>query len=179
MALWFCVCCRVFQDDIQGRDCGEEASQWLSHYLGEEKTFRLVHFEPEMRARRPVKTEPLFPQSEVSSFMCWSQCWLIIPWFVKELLVVIKHLQELVHNVQTCTLRSRNLSECFYIAQLVCVAISTCWTCELQGWGAKWCASFGVQYSFLKLGVTVTHIVRSLPKCKKLKNLSFLLKLKV
>ncbi|XP_022606174.1 mitochondrial amidoxime-reducing component 1-like [Seriola dumerili] len=56
--------CRVFRSDIQGRDCGEEASQWLTRYLGAEKTFRLVHFEPQMRARRPVEKEPLFPQYE-------------------------------------------------------------------------------------------------------------------
>ncbi|XP_022606172.1 mitochondrial amidoxime-reducing component 1-like [Seriola dumerili] len=56
--------CRVFSSDIQGRDCGEEASQWLTRYLGAEKTFRLVHFEPQMRARRPVEMEPLFPQYE-------------------------------------------------------------------------------------------------------------------
>ncbi|XP_035530619.1 mitochondrial amidoxime-reducing component 1 isoform X1 [Morone saxatilis] len=54
--------CRVFGADIQGRDCGDEASCWLTHYLGAEKTFRLVHFEPQMKARRPVESEPLFPQ---------------------------------------------------------------------------------------------------------------------
>ncbi|XP_018521801.1 mitochondrial amidoxime-reducing component 1 isoform X2 [Lates calcarifer] len=58
--------CRVFSADIQGRDCGDEASRWLTHYLGAEKTFRLVHFEPQMRARRPVEKEPLFPQYEVA-----------------------------------------------------------------------------------------------------------------
>ncbi|XP_034432788.1 mitochondrial amidoxime-reducing component 1 isoform X1 [Hippoglossus hippoglossus] len=56
--------CRVFGSDIQGRDCGEEASRWLTRYLGEEKTFRLVHFEPQMKARRSVDMEPLFPECE-------------------------------------------------------------------------------------------------------------------
>ncbi|XP_039994171.1 mitochondrial amidoxime-reducing component 1 [Xiphias gladius] len=56
--------CRVFGADIQGRDCGDEASHWLIRYLGAEKAFRLVHFEPQMRARRPVESEPLFPQHE-------------------------------------------------------------------------------------------------------------------
>ncbi|KAM9341666.1 mitochondrial amidoxime-reducing component 1 isoform 2-T2 [Symphorus nematophorus] len=58
--------CRVFSGDIQGRDCGDEASRWLTRYLGAEKTFRLVHFEPQMKARRPVEKEPLFPQYEVA-----------------------------------------------------------------------------------------------------------------
>ncbi|XP_044022600.1 mitochondrial amidoxime-reducing component 1 isoform X2 [Siniperca chuatsi] len=58
--------CRVFGADIQGRDCGDEASRWLTRYLGAEKTFRLVHFEPGMRARKPAEIEPLFPQYEVA-----------------------------------------------------------------------------------------------------------------
>ncbi|CAB1449614.1 unnamed protein product [Pleuronectes platessa] len=58
--------CRVFGSDIQGRDCGVEASRWLTGYLGEEKTFRLVHFEPQMKARRSTEIEPLFRQCEVA-----------------------------------------------------------------------------------------------------------------
>ncbi|KAK1894696.1 Mitochondrial amidoxime-reducing component 1 [Dissostichus eleginoides] len=55
--------CRVFGADIQGRDCGEETSRWLIRFLGKEQTFRLVHFEPQMRGRR---TEPLLPPFEVA-----------------------------------------------------------------------------------------------------------------
>ncbi|XP_036928560.1 mitochondrial amidoxime-reducing component 1 isoform X2 [Acanthopagrus latus] len=55
---------RVFGDNIQGRDCGDEASRWLTDYLGTGQTFRLVHFEPQMKARLSVETEPLFPKSE-------------------------------------------------------------------------------------------------------------------
>ncbi|XP_034419598.1 mitochondrial amidoxime-reducing component 1 [Cyclopterus lumpus] len=51
--------CRVFGVDIQGRDCGDEPSRWLTRYLGEEKTFRLVHYEPEMTARRSEESKPL------------------------------------------------------------------------------------------------------------------------
>lgn len=56
--------CRVFGADIQGRDCGDEASRWLTRCLGAEKTFRLVHFEHQMKPRRPTEIEPLFPQYE-------------------------------------------------------------------------------------------------------------------
>ncbi|XP_070698174.1 mitochondrial amidoxime-reducing component 1 [Pempheris klunzingeri] len=56
--------CRVFGSDIQGRDCGENVSCWLTRYLGHEETFRMVHFEPQMRARRPVEIESLFPQHD-------------------------------------------------------------------------------------------------------------------
>ncbi|XP_056283072.1 mitochondrial amidoxime-reducing component 1 [Pseudoliparis swirei] len=51
--------CRVFGEDIQGRDCGDEPSRWLTRYLGEEKTFRLVHYEPQMKGRRPEESNPL------------------------------------------------------------------------------------------------------------------------
>ncbi|XP_076002822.1 mitochondrial amidoxime-reducing component 1 [Genypterus blacodes] len=44
--------CRVFGADIQGRDCGDEASRWLTRYLAADKTFRLVHFEPHMQPRK-------------------------------------------------------------------------------------------------------------------------------
>lgn len=57
--------CRVFGDNIQGRDCGDGASRWLTDYLGTGQTFRLVHFEPQMKARLSVEIEPLFPRSEV------------------------------------------------------------------------------------------------------------------
>ncbi|KAF3700829.1 Mitochondrial amidoxime-reducing component 1 [Channa argus] len=56
--------CRVFSSDIQGRDCGDEVSRWLTRYLGADKTCRLVHFEPQMKARRSVDSEPVFPPSE-------------------------------------------------------------------------------------------------------------------
>ncbi|KAL0969501.1 hypothetical protein UPYG_G00228120 [Umbra pygmaea] len=56
--------CRVFSTDIQGRDCGDEASAWLTRYLGKDKTFRLVHFEPHMMPRRAADVEPLFPDNE-------------------------------------------------------------------------------------------------------------------
>ncbi|XP_036398534.1 mitochondrial amidoxime-reducing component 1-like [Megalops cyprinoides] len=56
--------CRVWGADIQGRDCGDQASLWISRFLDSGKTFRLVQFESHMRPRRPVEKEPLFPPSE-------------------------------------------------------------------------------------------------------------------
>lgn len=56
--------CRVFGEDIQGRDCGDEVSRWLTDYLGAEKTFRMVHFEPQMGARFPNKSISVFPKKE-------------------------------------------------------------------------------------------------------------------
>lgn len=56
--------CRLFGADIQGRDCGDEASRWLTRYLGAEETFRMVHFEPDMRPRKASEIESLFPPNE-------------------------------------------------------------------------------------------------------------------
>ncbi|XP_066537031.1 mitochondrial amidoxime-reducing component 1 isoform X2 [Hoplias malabaricus] len=50
--------------DTEGRDCGDEASRWLTRYFGGKKTYRLVHFEPHLRARRPAENEPAFPKDE-------------------------------------------------------------------------------------------------------------------
>lgn len=58
------VTCRVFSDDIQGRDCGDQASLWLTRYLDSGKTFRLVQYESQMSPRRPVENVPLFPPNE-------------------------------------------------------------------------------------------------------------------
>ncbi|KAJ7988811.1 hypothetical protein DPEC_G00313070 [Dallia pectoralis] len=56
--------CRVFSADIQGRDCGDEVSDWLTRYLRAGKTFRLVHYEPHMTPRRPGDKVSLFPPNE-------------------------------------------------------------------------------------------------------------------
>ncbi|KAL6106026.1 mtarc2 [Pungitius sinensis] len=62
--------CRVFGEDIQGRDCGDESSRWLTRYLGggeeveEKTTFRLVHFEPHMKARKAEQNKPFPPGTE-------------------------------------------------------------------------------------------------------------------
>lgn len=60
------VNCRIFKEDVQGRDCGDDASNWLTYYLGAEKTFRLVHFELQMKTRKPLEEEQIFPQFEVA-----------------------------------------------------------------------------------------------------------------
>ncbi|KAJ3613141.1 hypothetical protein NHX12_019393 [Muraenolepis orangiensis] len=56
--------CRLFGDDIQGRDCGAEAAHWLTTFLGGRKTYRLVHFEPHMKTRKSWVQEKLFPRRE-------------------------------------------------------------------------------------------------------------------
>ncbi|KAK1793584.1 hypothetical protein P4O66_011949 [Electrophorus voltai] len=54
--------CRVFSSDIQGRDCGEEVSSWLTRYLAAGVTFRLVHFEPCLKARSSADQDSRFPK---------------------------------------------------------------------------------------------------------------------
>ncbi|ERE72601.1 mitochondrial amidoxime-reducing component 1 isoform X1 [Cricetulus griseus] len=45
------VQCRVHGLEVQGRDCGEAAAQWITDFL-KKQPCRLVHFEPHMRPRR-------------------------------------------------------------------------------------------------------------------------------
>ncbi|GAA6096568.1 mitochondrial amidoxime-reducing component 1 [Tachysurus ichikawai] len=54
--------CRVFSSDTEGRDCGDEVSNWLTRYLAADQTMRLVHFEPQLKARTPP--EKGFPKDE-------------------------------------------------------------------------------------------------------------------
>ncbi|MGH0118055.1 UNVERIFIED_CONTAM: hypothetical protein FKN15_052060 [Acipenser sinensis] len=59
--------CRVWGSDIQGRDCGDEASRWITRYLNNEKTFRLVQYELDMQPRRPHDTEKRFkPKDKIA-----------------------------------------------------------------------------------------------------------------
>ncbi|NWH98396.1 MARC1 protein, partial [Tichodroma muraria] len=54
---------RVFGQDIQGRDCGDEVAQWLTTFLNSEPC-RLVHFEPSMLPRKSKDTIPLFRNTD-------------------------------------------------------------------------------------------------------------------
>uniref|UniRef100_A0A4W3IBG8 MOSC domain-containing protein n=1 Tax=Callorhinchus milii TaxID=7868 RepID=A0A4W3IBG8_CALMI len=44
--------CRVFQTDIEGRDCGDKAAEWITTYLKNTQPFRLMSYEPTMKPRR-------------------------------------------------------------------------------------------------------------------------------
>ncbi|RMC12362.1 hypothetical protein DUI87_09877 [Hirundo rustica rustica] len=55
--------CRVFGQDIQGRDCGDEVAQWITTFLNSEPC-RLVHFEPSMVPRKSKDTIALFRNTD-------------------------------------------------------------------------------------------------------------------
>ncbi|KAM9777285.1 mitochondrial amidoxime-reducing component 1-like [Neosynchiropus ocellatus] len=60
--------CRVFGDDIQGRDCGDQVTRWLTEFLAGGRTFHLVRFEPQMEYRKPwvenISYRSVFPKTE-------------------------------------------------------------------------------------------------------------------
>ncbi|XP_076120272.1 mitochondrial amidoxime-reducing component 1-like [Alosa pseudoharengus] len=56
--------CKVFTADVQGRDCGDEVSRWLTRYLAAGKTVRMVHYEPQMKPRKCKQVKPPFPPDE-------------------------------------------------------------------------------------------------------------------
>ncbi|XP_004439730.2 PREDICTED: mitochondrial amidoxime-reducing component 1, partial [Ceratotherium simum simum] len=51
--------CRVHSLEIEGRDCGEAAAQWITRFL-KTQPFRLVHFEPHMRPRNSHQVKDVF-----------------------------------------------------------------------------------------------------------------------
>ncbi|KAJ7341056.1 hypothetical protein JRQ81_004743 [Phrynocephalus forsythii] len=58
--------CRLFGTDIQGRDCGDEAAQWITDFLKSEP-YRLVHFESDMVPRNSKDLlEPFRPSDKVA-----------------------------------------------------------------------------------------------------------------
>ncbi|XP_021782735.2 mitochondrial amidoxime-reducing component 1 isoform X3 [Papio anubis] len=70
--------CRVHGLEIEGRDCGEAAAQWITSFL-KSQSYRLVHFEPHMRPRHPHQIADLFrpkdqiAYSDTSPFMIVSE----------------------------------------------------------------------------------------------------------
>ncbi|XP_076797688.1 mitochondrial amidoxime-reducing component 1 isoform X2 [Arvicanthis niloticus] len=58
--------CRVHGLEVQGRDCGEAAAQWVSSFL-KTQSCRLVHFEPHMRPRSSQQMKSVFrPTDQVA-----------------------------------------------------------------------------------------------------------------
>ncbi|XP_012582226.1 PREDICTED: mitochondrial amidoxime-reducing component 1, partial [Condylura cristata] len=55
--------CRVHGLEIEGRDCGEAAAQWITSFL-KTQPYRLVHFEPHMQPRNCHQIEEPFPATE-------------------------------------------------------------------------------------------------------------------
>ncbi|XP_054305899.1 mitochondrial amidoxime-reducing component 1 isoform X4 [Pongo pygmaeus] len=59
--------CRVHGLEIEGRDCGEPAAQWITSFL-KSQPYRLVHFEPHMRPRHPHQIADLFRPKDQDSW---------------------------------------------------------------------------------------------------------------
>ncbi|KAG3258054.1 mitochondrial amidoxime reducing component 1, transcript variant X1 [Ictidomys tridecemlineatus] len=58
--------CRVHGLEIQGRDCGDAAAQWITSFL-KTQSYRLVHFEPRMQPRNSHQIEdPFRPTDQVA-----------------------------------------------------------------------------------------------------------------
>ncbi|XP_019405050.1 PREDICTED: mitochondrial amidoxime reducing component 2-like isoform X2 [Crocodylus porosus] len=51
--------CRIFGFDVQGRDCGDEAAEWITSFLTTQP-YRLVHFETSMMPRNSKDIMPVF-----------------------------------------------------------------------------------------------------------------------
>ncbi|XP_059841879.1 mitochondrial amidoxime-reducing component 1 isoform X2 [Hemitrygon akajei] len=66
--------CRVWGCNIEGRDCGDEAADWISTYLKHSRAFRLVNYEPSMKPRFPKQHESLFRDKDKTVYNDLSSC---------------------------------------------------------------------------------------------------------
>ncbi|XP_066094039.1 mitochondrial amidoxime-reducing component 1 isoform X4 [Saccopteryx bilineata] len=58
--------CRVHGLEIEGRDCGEAAAQWVTGFL-KTQPYRLVQFEPHMRSRKSHQIKNVFrPMDQIA-----------------------------------------------------------------------------------------------------------------
>ncbi|XP_068922094.1 mitochondrial amidoxime-reducing component 1-like isoform X1 [Petaurus breviceps papuanus] len=70
--------CRVHGLDVEGRDCGDEAAEWITSFL-KTQPYRLIHFEPHMRPRSSKQIVDYFrsrdevPYSSASPFLIISE----------------------------------------------------------------------------------------------------------
>ncbi|XP_017668264.1 PREDICTED: mitochondrial amidoxime-reducing component 1 [Lepidothrix coronata] len=69
--------CRVFGQDIQGRDCGDEVAQWITTFL-KSQPYRLVHFEPSMVPRKSKNTINLFRSTDEVNKCSFSQKYFLL-----------------------------------------------------------------------------------------------------
>ncbi|XP_069811110.1 mitochondrial amidoxime-reducing component 1-like [Dendropsophus ebraccatus] len=56
--------CKVFGNEVEGRDCGDEASDWMSRFLKSSQTYRIVYFEGKMKPRNPKQEYPTYSEDD-------------------------------------------------------------------------------------------------------------------
>ncbi|KAM3930303.1 mitochondrial amidoxime reducing component 2 [Leptodactylus fuscus] len=56
--------CKVHGNEVTGRDCGDEASDWLTSFLKSSQTYRLVYFEDNMKPRNPKNEYPTYDEND-------------------------------------------------------------------------------------------------------------------
>ncbi|XP_007903196.2 mitochondrial amidoxime-reducing component 1, partial [Callorhinchus milii] len=76
---------RVFQTDIEGRDCGDKAADWITTYLKNTQPFRLMSYEPTMKPRRSKNNAPVFRDSDQIAYSDLSACMLLSEASVEDL----------------------------------------------------------------------------------------------
>ncbi|KAM5165677.1 mitochondrial amidoxime-reducing component 1 [Mantella aurantiaca] len=56
--------CKIQGNKVSGRDCGDEASRWMTNFLKSVQTYRLVQFENRMKRRNPKNECPLYTEND-------------------------------------------------------------------------------------------------------------------
>ncbi|XP_053565340.1 mitochondrial amidoxime reducing component 2 isoform X2 [Bombina bombina] len=55
---------RVWGNEVPGRDCGEDASHWITNFLKAKQVYRLMHFENKMKPRNPKNEYPTYTEND-------------------------------------------------------------------------------------------------------------------
>ncbi|XP_071996195.1 mitochondrial amidoxime-reducing component 1-like isoform X2 [Engystomops pustulosus] len=56
--------CKIYGFEVQGRDCGDEASDWITSFLRSSQTYRIVCFEDQMKPRNPKNEYPMYDEND-------------------------------------------------------------------------------------------------------------------
>ncbi|XP_053565339.1 mitochondrial amidoxime reducing component 2 isoform X1 [Bombina bombina] len=56
--------CKVWGNEVPGRDCGEDASHWITNFLKAKQVYRLMHFENKMKPRNPKNEYPTYTEND-------------------------------------------------------------------------------------------------------------------
>ncbi|XP_018427550.1 PREDICTED: mitochondrial amidoxime-reducing component 1 [Nanorana parkeri] len=56
--------CKVHGNEVSGRDCGDEASRWITNFLKSVQTYRIVQFEDRMKRRNPKNEYPVYNEND-------------------------------------------------------------------------------------------------------------------
>ncbi|XP_053315634.1 mitochondrial amidoxime reducing component 2 [Spea bombifrons] len=60
--------CKIHGNTVTGRDCGDQASRWITSFLKSRETYRLVQFEETMKPRNPKNEYETYTENDTVAY---------------------------------------------------------------------------------------------------------------